>query len=237
MVLQTLELAHPVSIWLPNFKDVIRLYDNLEVTGKESSLLRILSVRSCAFMTVKTSEHGACTARIGAGDWNGQQIGSYTAVCQTREMPRANHLQVYMPMEAHNGGCTLEIKRGAEICAIQAPCATRRGDWFILARSWATRARSCGLIVRDVGEGTYTVIGQTYAVKTMEKSGFNFGFHELKGFEFSEYWNVEDALILAWTTRQLLSEDIQQDRIQELINRRVCAWDDSSYFQEGNWWD
>lgn len=81
------------------------------------------------------------------------------------------------------------------------------------------------------------MIGQTYAVETMEESGFDLGFHELKGFEFSEYWNVEDALIFAWTTRQLLSEDIQQDQIQELINRRVCAWDDSSNFQEGNWWE
>ena len=164
-------------------------------------------------------------------EWQGLQISDVVTSFKSSSHSGDERLRVYLSTQKGGGWSVLELHRNSETMIFPAPLGTRNGDWLVFESSVLGERGFLGLIVRISESGAYTVVGQVY-VREFDYMTFKMLLMDVANVSFAGHWHPEDLLLLGWSISKVTSGESTAHEISEFVNRRICAWDGSSYFTE-----
>lgn len=198
-----------------------KLCDCFQITGEEASLRYALNLRCNTPGASAISNRSSLKLLQGQFPWHGFEISG-----SMDNDGLGFHVSV-QDQQDQQDHCVLMLKEGSKKITLPAPLGTKRGDWWICLPQWiADDTASMFLVARATEGGTYNLIGSTYPFK------FNRRWHSyfVTDHRFVSNWHPEDLLFFGWARSKMEWRETTQQQINEFVNRRLCAWDGSSYF-------
>ena len=109
---------------------------------------------------------------------------------------------------------------------------TKVGDWCLVEDSDPFWIGSCGLILRELDDHRYVVIGSALIHCTDGISEYGLTNGKIRFSYFNGWSDPEDLMVLTWMVEPLMYNRVSDKEIEKFVNMRLCGWKGSSYFEK-----
>jgi len=225
---------HVISLWsrmhvfgsVTQFTLLLKLFD---VTLKLASLRDAIALRSSVAPQTDLrlqDNHNSEMIKVDM-TWRGIPIIEGNQISENADGQRQSNLHSCYMEQVQNGRFVL-TRIGSQI-TIRAHVDTKAGDWCLVDNMFSFRNSGYGLILRELDDHKYVVVGSALIDNKDGRSGI--GLERSSGFK--GWWDPEDLMVSAWMLNELKGKEHVSDKdIEKVVNMRVCGWKGSSYFEE-----
>jgi len=229
---------HVLSLWFQH-----RSYPPIEfqcplllklfnVTLELASLRDAIALRSSVAPQMDLGLQDNHDSEIAKGEtnWRGIHIIEGNRISKHADGRRQSNLHSCYVEQVQNGRFVL-IRLDSHI-TVRAHVETKVGDWCVVEDLRPFRHGSYGLIIRELDDHRYVVVGSALVDNTGD--GLKYELEEKSSLSRFKGWlDPEDLMVLAWMLDELKGkEQVSDEDIEKFVNMRVCGWKGSSYFQE-----
>ena len=110
---------------------------------------------------------------------------------------------------------------------------TKVGDWCLVEDSDPFWIGSCGLILRELDDHKYVVVGSALIDNKDKRPKYGLELDKRSFSRFKGWLDPEDLMVLAWILVEVArKEQVSDEDVEEFLGMRMCGWKNSSHFEK-----